>query len=164
MLFKLSLVCQVQRIIRNPQINTRKERKPGSLASSDRGQRDSNLLSGKISLNLGDVDLIETTEAAIETARQPSQAKSQTLQLQNNSKINQVRGDRDRLQQIAKGICCPMPLNLRLHKVIFRSRFILHWATKNWQAACKILAIALTAYAEEAHQERAFAAGFHWRK
>jgi signal transduction histidine kinase len=60
----------------------------------------SNLLSGKISLNWGDVDLIEITKAAIETARQPSQAKSQTLQLQINSKIGRVRGDRDRLQQI----------------------------------------------------------------
>ncbi|MGL5872673.1 MAG: response regulator [Xenococcaceae cyanobacterium] len=60
----------------------------------------SNLLSGKISLNCGDVDLIEITKAALETARQPSEAKSQTLQLQINSKIGTVRGDRDRLQQI----------------------------------------------------------------
>ncbi|MBD2453979.1 response regulator [Nostoc sp. FACHB-87] len=60
----------------------------------------SRILRGKLSLNLENVNLASTIEAALETVQLAAEAKSIQIQLHLDANIGQVKGDSSRLQQI----------------------------------------------------------------
>jgi PAS domain S-box-containing protein len=60
----------------------------------------SRILRGKLSLNVGPVDLVTTIQAAMETVRLAAEAKSIQVQAIFASKVGQVAGDSTRLQQV----------------------------------------------------------------
>lgn len=60
----------------------------------------SRILRGKLSLNIGSVNLVSTIEAALETIHLAAQAKSIQLHTVFNPSVGQVSGDPNRLQQV----------------------------------------------------------------
>ena len=60
----------------------------------------SRVITGKLTLNLETVDLIQIVQSAIDVVRPSVEAKEIQLKTFFDSKVNQIRGDRDRLQQI----------------------------------------------------------------
>jgi PAS domain S-box-containing protein len=60
----------------------------------------SRILSGKLSLNVGSVDLTATIQAAVETIRLAAEAKSIEIQTELELDIGHVSGDASRLQQV----------------------------------------------------------------
>ncbi|BDI20018.1 hypothetical protein ANSO36C_58200 [Nostoc cf. commune SO-36] len=60
----------------------------------------SRILQGKLALNLETVNLIFTIEAALETVQLAAEAKSIQVNLHLDTRIGQVKGDSNRIQQI----------------------------------------------------------------
>jgi len=60
----------------------------------------SRILRGKLSLNTVPVNLVSTIQAAVETVRLAAEAKSIEIKMNLDSKIGQVLGDSNRLQQV----------------------------------------------------------------